>query len=143
MRRGKHEPADYEARGRLADPARGADRWDDVLADLGLRRPRGETGQRDPAGGAVPDQARADPRRRRNDPGDECPAQGRRADALLPPLPDRAPIREPRRLLDPGPVAGGPRAVRERIPDLVEREPQHDLHQNLDKVKGVTITRDQ
>src|SRR5439155_26682654 len=103
-RRGKREPPDNEARGRLADPAHSVDRGDDVLADVGLRGARGEAGQRDPASSPVPDQARADPRGRRADPGDERSAEGRRADALLPPLPDRALVREARRLLDPGPA---------------------------------------
>ena len=43
----------------------GARRRDDLLADLGGRRPRRPAGQRDPAGRPVHDQARADLRRRR------------------------------------------------------------------------------
>ena len=48
----------------VAPAARVADRRDDVLADLGLGRPRGAAGQRDPARRAVRDQPRHDLRRR-------------------------------------------------------------------------------
>ena len=56
-------------------PARRADRRDDVLADVGGRRPGREAGQRDPARRAVPDQARADLRLRRQDRARDEPAR--------------------------------------------------------------------
>ena len=71
------------------DPARVADRRDDVLADVGLGGPLGAAGQRDPAGGAVHDRPRPDLRLERQDRARrEHPQEDRRPDALLPPLPD-------------------------------------------------------
>ena len=64
-RRCTREPADRTHRRARDGAARGADRRDDVLADVGPPRARRAAGQRDPARGPVPDQARADPLARR------------------------------------------------------------------------------
>ena len=56
-------------------------------------------------------------------PRAEPRARRRRQDALLPPLSVRAVDGPRRRLLDGGPIAHGARALAERLPDGVEREP--------------------
>ena len=94
---------------------------------MGDRRARRPSGQRDPAGRPVLDQARADSRRRRNDPRHEPPQAGRRADALLPPLPPGRPVRQRRRLLDAVAGAGRAGGLGERLPDGLEHESE-DRH---------------
>ena len=53
----------------------------------------------------------------------------RRPDALLPHLPDARLRVAGDRLLDAGPLARRARALGERVPDGLEREPRHDLRQ--------------
>ena len=80
------------------------DRRDDLLADLGSRRPRREAGQRDPAGCAVLDPPRCDLRRAGGcSRGNRAPLR-RRESAVLPPLPARTADGARRRLLDGGRV---------------------------------------
>ena len=52
-------------------------------------------------------------------------AEGERPDALLPPLPDARARRARRRLFDAGAFASGTRAIDERLPHGLEREPEH------------------
>ncbi len=52
-------------------------------------------------------------------------AKGERPDALLPPLPDARARRARRRLFDAGAFASGTRAIDERLPHGLEREPEH------------------
>ena len=64
LARGPREPPDHAARARRRRPARRADRRDDLLADVGGRRPRRPAGQPDRARRAVHDRARRDHGRR-------------------------------------------------------------------------------
>src|SRR4051812_16981175 len=97
----RHEQADLPDRGRLAAPARGARRRDDVLAVVGGAEPRGEAGQPDPAGGAVPDQARPHLCVGRQDAVRREPRlEEERSDAVLPALPGPRARVAGRRLLD-------------------------------------------
>ena len=81
-------------------------------------------GQRDPARRGVLDRPRAHLLvRAAQAPRAQPRARGRRQDALLPPLSVRPARRARRRLLDGRPLAHGARAVAERLPDRLEREP--------------------
>ena len=117
-----HEPADHAARPRRGRPDRGARGRDDVLADLGRRRPGRPPGQPDRARRAVHDQARRD-----QDAGSAAGPQrceeGRRPDALLPRLPGGRAGGARRRLLDAVTLPHWARALDERLPDGLEREP--------------------
>ena len=113
------------------------DRRDDLLAGLGRERARRPAGQLDPARRRVQGQAREDLRRRRADGArGQRQAQGRRADALLPPLPPARARGAHRRLLDPGALAGGARALGERLPDRVEHEPEHGRRHDARQAEG-------
>ena len=104
---------------------------------VGGAGPRGAPGQRDPARRAVQDQARPDLRVRRQDRArDEPDQEGRRPDALLPPLSDERACVAGRRLLDAGPLARRHRAPGERVPDRREREPRDDLGQAHRQAEG-------
>ena len=116
---------DLPGRDRLAGPARVADRRDDLLADVGVGRPRGAAGQRDPARGAVHDRPRPDLASN----GKTVLATNTRKKVngqtlYFRTLPDERARLAGRRLLDPEPLALRPRAGREQLPDRVERRPR-------------------
>jgi hypothetical protein len=89
----------------------------DVLAGVGGAGARRPAGERDPARCAVHDRAREDLRARRKDAvRDEQGADGERADALLPPLPDRGLAAHVVGYSTQVRSRAGPRAVDERLP---------------------------
>ena len=99
-----------------------AHRRDDLLADVGPAGARRAAGQRDPARGAVRDQAGPDPlavARARPEQG----AQGRRPHVLLPPLPPGTARGARRRLLDRRPLAHRARALAQSRADRLGAQP--------------------
>ena len=120
-------------------PDRRARRRDDVLADLGGRRPRRPPGQPDRARRAVHDQARRDLRGRRRAPARDEPssrrsAAGRSTSASYPTHGLAAHVD---RLLDPVALPHRARALDERLPDRLEREPRDGASTDLvDKAEG-------
>ena len=138
------EQAELPTRHRRGRLARCADRRRDLLADMGERRARGASGQRDPPRRAILDQARKDLRVRREDGAGAQRRQARLGtDPVLPPLPDRAAVRARRRLLDPNEESDRARGVLQRLPDRVERESRHSLPRDARSAEGLDDQREQ
>ena len=102
-------------------------------------------GQRDPARRAVPDQARADLRVRRQDGARRRTARKKAGGQTLyfRTLPDARASRRRRRLLDAGPLARRHRARGERVPDASNANLGTIFDKLTDKLKGATVTGQQ
>ena len=108
---------------------------------MGLGRPRGAAGQRDPARGAVRDRPREDLRRRtaRRCSPTNVAQEGQRPDALLPHLPDARPRLAGRRLLDAEPLARRARARENSYLTASNADLGTILDTLGDRLKGTTI----
>ena len=120
---------------------RGADRRDDVLADLGAPWPRRTPGQRDPARGGVPGAPRADPRARASARA-QPRRQAERQDALLPPLSAGRARRARRRLLDGLRARAGLEKSLNGILTGTERDLASLVNRQLDEARGKPIVGD-